>query len=147
MAFHVLDDPDARQLRRIPLGVRRKFAESGAHIEDAVWSRLPLLGRKRLAEMPVEDSVDRRAFAKLVEWLTKTFASSRREGFRPSLVGESFPWRDAEPPRELAEILYSGEWEALGPDGRFALVEGWQRNEFARVLQNYRSLTPAAHEA
>lgn len=146
MAFHLLDDEDQRRLRRVPVGVRRKFAESGAYIEDAVWTQLPRLARMRLTEMPVEDAVERRAFAKLVEWLTKTFAS-RADDFRPSLVGARFPWRDENPPADLARCLRPGEWEALGPDGRHALLESWQRDGAVQMLQNYRALTPTASGA
>lgn len=122
------EDPETHALVRMPLSVRRKLDEASLCLTEESWQALPLAARRRLFELPVATPLDRRLFASLVGWLTRTFSI---EVGRPSVwevAGPSEPrkpWHELIPPDDLKAPLDASalSWRALDLDSRYALVE------------------------
>ncbi len=135
MSFLAIEDEGARNLRTMPVCVRRKLAESGLGLGEEQWRELPLAARRRMVDMPADGSVERRSYASLVRWLCGTFLSPDA-----AQVGAgTTPWRDECPPAELG--IEPACWRELGLDARFALVEALQQGRAREALRALTELT------
>ncbi|MEM1418868.1 MAG: nitrate reductase associated protein [Myxococcota bacterium] len=124
----------------LPMPVRRRLEESGVPLTPTDWRRLPRIARRRLESFPVEDAIQRHAYADLVRWLQRTFLGLAVHAGAPP-EAPAFPWRAAAAPAELERMLEAGEWARLEVDQRYALVRSESEARRRNVLAGARGLS------
>lgn len=144
--FSFESDFIAANIRCIPMAVRLKLDLVGIKMSLAAWSRCSANERKMLVEKPCHSALEKEQYAKMLDRLIRVIT-----GEPPvSIPVENNPnWEEiAVVPVLLVEqadlygmAISTGQWEALSPLQRFALVKlcrpGHENRNFPYAMHEF----------